>query len=402
MKGYILLQLGRTHIRAGAFEEDGRVIGKYETFPSYPTQSREIILGNLARIISDLYAGLMDAGIDIAGVGMAVPGPFDIEKGVPLMFGLGKYDAIYGVCLHTALRKTAHEAGLPFPCQETPFVYVGDTEAMALGVRGEEYASAANKVIFVMITGGVGSAFMENGRFLRGGEEDVPENGWIYCMPFLHSIVDDYLSIRGLISYAASKHYTQSLPTLEQLRAEVRRDEARALYTYLDFGKLLAQGLEPYIVKFLPDLLVIGGDIAEDFDYCGQALRSWLNAIGVRLAVCEDTHAQVTRGLLQRFHPQQQPDPQPVRRADTLRRGKGEQALYVQIANVLRAQIDRGEYADNDIIPSEKQLQERFMVSRMTIRQAIAMLVNAGYLACYRGIGTIVTKSAKQDGAATP
>lgn len=74
-----------------------------------------------------------------------------------------------------------------------------------------------------------------------------------------------------------------------------------------------------------------------------------------------------------------------------LDRRKGAVALYAQIENILKEQIENGEYAYGDILPSEKQLQDFFSVSRMTIRQAVARLSNAGYLECARGIGTTVT-----------
>ncbi|MBQ6564389.1 MAG: GntR family transcriptional regulator [Clostridia bacterium] len=64
--------------------------------------------------------------------------------------------------------------------------------------------------------------------------------------------------------------------------------------------------------------------------------------------------------------------------------------LYVQIARELEEKILSGEYAPGQIIPSEKQLQETYLVSRMTVRLAIKELVNKGYLECMRGIGTTV------------
>lgn len=69
---------------------------------------------------------------------------------------------------------------------------------------------------------------------------------------------------------------------------------------------------------------------------------------------------------------------------------KGAAPLYFQIENILKEQIEKGEYAYGDILPSEKQLQELFEVSRVTVRQAVSSLVNAGYLQSSQGIGTSV------------
>ena len=69
---------------------------------------------------------------------------------------------------------------------------------------------------------------------------------------------------------------------------------------------------------------------------------------------------------------------------------KGAAPLYFQIENIIKAQIEKGEYAYGDVLPSEKQLQEIFGVSRITVRQAVNSLVNAGYLQSAQGIGTTV------------
>lgn len=75
----------------------------------------------------------------------------------------------------------------------------------------------------------------------------------------------------------------------------------------------------------------------------------------------------------------------------TLERQKGSIPLYMQIARELESRILSGEYPTGSIVPSEKQLQAMYMVSRMTVRMAIGDLVNKGYVECMRGIGTMVT-----------
>lgn len=66
--------------------------------------------------------------------------------------------------------------------------------------------------------------------------------------------------------------------------------------------------------------------------------------------------------------------------------------LYYQVSQILWREIQAGVYQPGDQIPTEKELQERFMVSRATIRQAIAELVYAGILERHRSQGTLVTK----------
>jgi GntR family transcriptional regulator len=67
--------------------------------------------------------------------------------------------------------------------------------------------------------------------------------------------------------------------------------------------------------------------------------------------------------------------------------------LYAQIANVLRARIDDGEYAVGQRISSEIQLSKEFGVSAVTVRQALDELKSAGILEGRQGAGTYVAMS---------
>lgn len=49
--------------------------------------------------------------------------------------------------------------------------------------------------------------------------------------------------------------------------------------------------------------------------------------------------------------------------------------LYAQIADVLADEIRRGRWAPGQQLPSEKQLQQEYGVSRGTARSAVAELV---------------------------
>ena len=67
--------------------------------------------------------------------------------------------------------------------------------------------------------------------------------------------------------------------------------------------------------------------------------------------------------------------------------------LYFQIARILRDAISDGTYAPGECIPTEAELQERFAVSRSTIRQAVGDLVTEGLLERQRSKGTIVSST---------
>src|SRR5512137_201701 len=71
---------------------------------------------------------------------------------------------------------------------------------------------------------------------------------------------------------------------------------------------------------------------------------------------------------------------------------------YYQLAKILRESIEQGKFAAHQPIPSERQLEELYSVSRTTIRQAIDLLVRQGFLYREHGRGTFVSPQKLQKG----
>lgn len=65
-------------------------------------------------------------------------------------------------------------------------------------------------------------------------------------------------------------------------------------------------------------------------------------------------------------------------------------ALHAQLFMVLRDEIHRGVYADRGALPKEELLCERFGVSRITVRRALADLAAQGIVERRHGLGTFV------------
>ena len=63
--------------------------------------------------------------------------------------------------------------------------------------------------------------------------------------------------------------------------------------------------------------------------------------------------------------------------------------LHEQLKTILKEEILSGRYEDK--IPSERELMERFNISRSTVRQAVLALVNDGVLEKIHGRGTFIS-----------
>jgi GntR family transcriptional regulator len=65
---------------------------------------------------------------------------------------------------------------------------------------------------------------------------------------------------------------------------------------------------------------------------------------------------------------------------------------YYQLKEIMRERVRTGEWKPGDLIPSERELGEKYGISRMTARQAITDLVNEGLFYREQGKGTFVSQ----------
>ena len=80
-----------------------------------------------------------------------------------------------------------------------------------------------------------------------------------------------------------------------------------------------------------------------------------------------------------------------------LRRDRLE-SLYVQLAEALEREIAAGCYSAFDRLPSEQALMAKHGVSRVTVRQAIALLQRKGLIEVKQGKGTFVAGAVVRHG----
>ncbi len=205
----------------------------------------------------------------VKGVGFAMPGPFNYEKGIPMFTGENeKYENIYGLNVPDELRKY-----LDVP-ESFKVRFINDATAFAIGEDRVGKAKNVSTSLSITLGTGFGSAFVREGLPVLEGR-DVPKYGCLWHLPFENGIADDYFSTRGFLS-RFKERTGAALPGVKQLAELVDSDKiAKSLFD--DFGLKLGQFLKPWIEKFGIEMLVIGGNISRAFPLFEESMRNFLS-----------------------------------------------------------------------------------------------------------------------------
>jgi len=66
--------------------------------------------------------------------------------------------------------------------------------------------------------------------------------------------------------------------------------------------------------------------------------------------------------------------------------------IYVQLAETLKGRIEHDEYRAGELLAPARKIEQEFGVSAITVRKAMGILAQKGYITAKQGVGTRVTK----------
>lgn len=229
---------------------------------------------------------VLKEGITPDAVGIAFPGPFNYEKGVSTIAGVGgKFEQTFGIHLQQAL---ADFTGLG----NTPFVFSNDAHCFAEGTYNR-YQLDSKKTVFLTLGTGFGSAFMENGVLLTR-HSTLPVSGAFYDEDFLEAKADDYFSVRWFLN----EYKTLSGKQAASVKDIALMNTDLSLSIFERFGTNLGAFLYTWLMRFECDELVIGGNIAKASPLFVAPLKEGLKHLNktIKLTFCDDTEACILRG----------------------------------------------------------------------------------------------------------
>jgi glucokinase len=205
---------------------------------------------------------------EIKGVGFAMPGPFDYEKGIALFERVKKFESLYGVNVTQELKRR-----LDLP-DTLPFRYTNDATAFAMGEAWAGEGNRFDRVVALTLGTGFGSAFLKNGISLTSGD-DLPLDGCMWHIPFGDGIADDYISTRWFLS-EYEKLTGKAVEGVFEM-AELALEDPDVGQLFEEFGANMGEILLPHAKKFGAEVIILGGNISHAYHLFGNAFEEKLD-----------------------------------------------------------------------------------------------------------------------------
>jgi len=213
----------------------------------------------------------------VDGIGFAMPGPFDYEKGISQMDGKNdKYENIYGMNVPLELRKTLDLR------DDLKIRFVNDASAFAIGESQVGQSKDSQRSLAITLGTGFGSAFIQDG-FPVVASDEVPEYGCVWHLPFEDGIADDYFSTRGLVNRYFSLTGNR-VAGVREIAVQAGRD-AKVLELFEDFGWKLGLFLHPVLLKFNAEIIVIGGNISQALAMFQGSMNNLFRKENMRISI---------------------------------------------------------------------------------------------------------------------
>lgn len=209
------------------------------------------ILDSWAEAIGQAIEEAAEKGF--AGIGFAMPGPFDYLNGISLIKGVHKFEDLYGVNIGEEIRKRLALV------DDLPVRFLNDAACFAIGESFREPAIQHERLLAITLGTGFGTTFIDK-HLPVAGQDGVPADGFLYHIPYGESMADDYFSTRWF-----QKEYLEregkKLTGVKEL-FELAKTDAVALDIFKTFGKNLGAFLASWLRNYNAEGLVIGGNIS--------------------------------------------------------------------------------------------------------------------------------------------
>jgi glucokinase len=215
---------------------------------------------------------------NLAGIGFAMPGPFDYPNGIAWFNAdVQKFENLHGVDVKSEL---INQLGLS---PDFSIRFLNDASCFAIGEAWLGEAANYKRIIAITLGTGFGTTFINN-HLPVAGVDGIPKDGFLYHIPFQHSIADDYFSTRWFLKEYNEKTGKQVSDVRELAR--LAKADSEGLEIFQRFGENLGSFLVSWIEKFNADCIVLGGNISKSFSLFQKQMEHQFEKYGLQTAIC--------------------------------------------------------------------------------------------------------------------
>ncbi len=266
------VDIGGSHITCAAMDmETQKILENTRKRASVShLETTETIFRAWAGAINDCMTTV--EGKTVAGIGFAMPGPFNYREGISMMEH--KYPNLYKLHIPTELSKYIDSPNA------LPMRFLNDASSFAVGVSWIGKGKGYRRVIVLTLGTGFGSAYVENELPVVEGQHIAPE-GCFWHLPFKEGIADNYFSTGWFV-----KRYKEATGRdVDGVKIIIDENPEKANLLFEEFGENLAEFMIPWLKKFKAEGVVLGGNISLAYRNFEASFQKALKAANVQVQV---------------------------------------------------------------------------------------------------------------------
>ena len=257
------VDLGGTHLRTAAVDENGNIHDR--TKSSTPETSNP---GEIVKAIVDASRACQRE-VSIVSTCVAVPGTVNVETGNVLT--IPNVRSLKGFNLAEALQREMHH----------PVIIENDANAAAMGELWKGAARDTRTMICITLGTGVGGGIILDGKLWRGvdgsageiGHTAIEPHGGIICGCGSEGCLEVYASATALVrmlNETNSKLRDAEDLTAEEIYRAAADGDPVAVKVFRQMGEYLGIGLAILVNILNPEMIVIGGGVANAWQLFGE------------------------------------------------------------------------------------------------------------------------------------
>ena len=197
-----------------------------------------------------------------ARLAVAVPGPFDHERGIGRYQGVGKFEALRDVDLRAALA--------PLLPAGVAISFHHDADAFLIGEWWAGAARGHSCAVGITLGTGVGSSFLRDGAIVRAGP-GIPPEGRVDLLRYAGLPLEDTVSRRAI---RRAYEGGSAGPDVREIAERARQGDRAAADVFAQAFRALGAVLDPCLRACGATVLVVGGSIAASWDLVAGPLRA--------------------------------------------------------------------------------------------------------------------------------